>query len=514
MANDNIFSTVMNGAGDWFAKKLASYMQDAIGREGNILARYYSGDQRPALEVKYDKKTGKYIDDNIMQNFVGLAIDRSVSRLYQGGVDFEPPKLTTPTKDENGMMVEVSSMQDKYLDRVWDLNKKEILLYQVGLFGAVHGTCYIKIRPNAKRDPYSGKLFPALVAINPRSIRIKTDAEDMDDVEQYKIEYTCHEERDGRNVEVTHTEITKHAKPEQGEMVEGEQPDTWVIEHYEKVGNMQTVLIDSIAWEYDFPPIIHWKNLPSLESCYGSSEVDDVINVQDKSNFVVSNTAKIIKFHAHPQTIITGSSAKSAEPVDTSASTMLAFPNADTKAYNLEMQSDLVSSREFANDLRQSIMDTAREVDPASITSRLGALTNFGIRVIYSDALQKNDTKRQLYGDAFLELNRRLLVLAGWTGEASNPGSVSWGDPLPTNIMEDAQADKIILEMGLVDKETLYSRYENRYGVDWETVQANLIKEQEAANATNANIGATILRNFGQGIGTPQTNETIKAPNL
>ena len=26
MANDNIFSTVMNGAGDWFAKKLASYM--------------------------------------------------------------------------------------------------------------------------------------------------------------------------------------------------------------------------------------------------------------------------------------------------------------------------------------------------------------------------------------------------------------------------------------------------------------------------------------------------------
>jgi hypothetical protein len=468
----NIFVNWLNNTGDWFAAKLATYLNDQMGMAGGTLTDYYNGDHRPQLKRVEGKQ-----DDNIMQNFIGLAVDRSVSRLFQGGVDFELP--------------DGSTAQDEYLNRVWDLNKKEIILYQVGLFGAVHGTCYMKIQPNELEDPYKpGKFYPKLTPINPRTIRIKTHPEDMNMVREYVIQYACKEERDGRVVDVIHKEVTKR-----NEVATESVAVTWTVEHWEQVGGAQMVMIDSILWDYDFPPIIHWKNLPSLETCYGDSEIDDVINVQDKSNFVTSNTGKIIKFHAHPHTIVTGSSAKSAEPIDTGPSAMTAFPSAEAKVFNLEMQSDLESSRAFGKDLRQSIFDIAREVDITSIHDKLGALTNFALRVLYSDALQKNDTKRQLYGDALLELNRRLLVLANYTGEQSNPGTIAWGEALPSNILEEMQTDQMALDMGVVDKETVFKRYEQRYGVEWETVQANIQKQQPTEREMKDEIMSDLQRN-------------------
>lgn len=148
------------------------------------------------------------------------------------------------------------------------------------------------------------------------------------------------------------------------------------------------------------------------------------------------------------------------------------------------------------------------------MSDKLGALTNFGLRVLYSDALEKNDTKRQLYGDAFKELNRRLLVLNGWEGEMSRPGDVVWGEAMTINILEELQADQIALELGVIDKETVIKRYQMRYGVDYETVLANIEQEKSAANANSANIGAQILRNFNQGVQqNPMVNNGAQPAN-
>jgi hypothetical protein len=43
--------------------------------------------------------------------------------------------------------------------------------------------------------------------------------------------------------------------------------------------------------------------------------------------------------------------------------------------------------------------------------------------------------------------------------------------------------------------------------VDYDTVQANLKKQQAEANANNSNIGAEILRRFNQGQGVPETQK-------
>jgi hypothetical protein len=481
----NLFINMMNNAGDWLAGKIAPHINDALGVQGSILSRYYMGDHRKQLKVKAGAQ-----DENIIINFVGLAVDRSVSRLFRGGIQFQLP--------------EGAEEQQEYLDNVWDLNKKEILLYQVALHGAVYGTPYFKISPDAIIDPYTEKPYPRLIAIDPEIVRIKVSPQDMNEIEEYKIEYTCLEHRNGREVDVSHRELIRHADNEvedEAGVRYTEQSETWQIEEYEQVGGGQWQLVMLTEWPYNFPPIIHWKNLPSLKTVYGDSDIDDAINVQDKSNFVVSNTGKIIKFHAHPETIGTGFSVKDMQNLEAAVGSFHAIPNPDAKVFNLEMQSDLASSRAFALDLRQSIFDISREVDISSMADKLGQLTNFGLQVLWSDAIDKNNTKRQLFGDALLELNRRLLVLAGFEGEESRPGTIQWSNPLPVNIMEEMTADEKAISMAIVDKETVANRYFERYGKSYDDIKAAIAKQKTEDNQGNSNIGAMILRNFSQGQG-------------
>jgi hypothetical protein len=471
------------------AEALAPKISDKMGREQSILATYYVGNHRPQLKPKENPKTGAITDDNVIMNFTGLAVDRSVSRLFRGGIDFNLP--------------DGAEAQEEYIERVWDLNKKEIILYQAGLHGAVYGTTYFKIAPDGITDPYTGDVYPRLIPIDPEIIRIITDPQDMNVVAKYHIEYKVKiQEAEFVVKEVAYREITER------------RGNGWVITYEKQEGQSskwQKYMPDTV-WDYDFPPILHWKNLPSLKSCYGDSEIDDIINVQDKANFTYSNTGKIIEYHAHPKTIVTGISASSIVTLDTGPTAMHVFSTPDAKAYNLEMDSDLASSRNFGNDLRQAIFDISREVDISSMADKLGALTNFGLRVLWSDAMDKNDTKRSLYGDALLELNRRLLVLAGWTGEASDPGEIQWGEAMITNPMEEMQVDQLALDMGLVDKETVYDRYKARYGKSWEDIQAALAEEAANANQNNSDIGSIILRNFNNGMGGGEQGPTGGAP--
>lgn len=454
------------------AGRIASQINlDERGKMQTVLYNYYSGKHRPQLKTEIGKQ-----DDNIYQNWVGLAVDRSVSRLFRGGITFVTPKG--------------AEQQQQYLDYVWDANKKEIVLFQLGLHGAVDGNAYAKISPNGLIDPYTNQPIPRLIAIDPDVIRVVTNPHDMNMVMQYVIDYQVkgdhyreYTRRAGFQQYAPDMQMGVALPQDDATLVDNEY---WIVEQWEKHGSAPWQLESSIIWEYNFPPIHHWKNLPSLKSCYGTSDIEDIIGVQDKSNFTVSNTGKIIKYHAHPQTVGTGFSAKQLEKIDGAVGAFHAVSNPDAKVYNLEMNSDLASSRAFANDIRQSIFDLAREIDITSVADKLGALTNFGLRVLWGDAMDKNDTKRQLYGDAIIEINRRLLLLAGYSTEASNPGTVRWGEAMPINEMEELNADSLALSMGIVDKQTLAEKWSKRYGKTWDEIQANNAQAQ-ASSGNNVN---------------------------
>jgi hypothetical protein len=435
----NVFTTAMDNLGNWIAGKIAGYINDPLDKRYGLLEDYYNGDHRRTLKVEQGKR-----DDNVLLNYVGLAVDRSTSRLFSGGVQFQLP--------------EGAEAQQEYIDKVWDLNKREILLFQAGLYGAVFGTPALKIVPDDITDKYTGKLYPRLVCVYPRYLRIKTDPQNMDKVLEYQIAYSV----TSNGLTVEYREIMRSEN------------ETWVVEYYEKRGMAMEQLVNVVNWDYDFPPVLHWKNLPSMNNVLGDSEIDDAILTNDHVNFTVSNMSKIIKYHAAPKGTIFGVNADQVTAVDSAVGNMLVIPNKDAKMQMIEMESDLASSRNLAQDLQSAVFAQAREVDISMMADKLGALTNFGLRVLYTDALQKNNTKRQLYGDAIKEINRRLLVLANWTMEQSDPGEVVWGSDMPLNFMEEITADKLAIEMGIVDPQTVAMRsiYVDRYGADWETIQA------------------------------------------
>ncbi len=475
----NLFTTMGNrigqALGGWLSPFIAggnpAYDRppEDLARRYALLRDYYNGDHRPQLKTQVEGQ-----DDNVTENWIGNIEDKAIARMLRGGVQFNLP--------------EGNKQQQAYIDKVWDLNKKEIILYQYRLHGGVYGTPYWKICPDELADPITDELYPRLIPLDPEIVRIKPNPQDSNEVESYVIEYITKITNDAGKVEITaHREITRRAKEgetyntEYGEAV-AMLNDTWVIEEWEQsaiYGNQWT-LISTTPWGYNFPPILHQKNLPSLRNCYGDSDIDDVVNLQDKNNFTVSNLMKIIKFFAAPITFIFGISAKAMKEnkLDSAVGSLYAIPSENAKAMNLEMSSDLASSRNVSQDTKAAIYEISREVSTDSIGDKLGQLTNFGLRVLYTDALDKTDTQRQLYGDALKELNRRLLVLHNWTGPLSDPGKITWGDALIVNAKEEMETDKLALDMGAIDKETIIKRWQSRYGVDWEDVVKSIAKQK------------------------------------
>jgi hypothetical protein len=129
------------------------------------------------------------------------------------------------------------------------------------------------------------------------------------------------------------------------------------------------------------------------------------------------------------------------------------------------------------------------------MADKLGALTNFGLRVLFMDALAKLHTKQELYGDALLELNRRLLVIGGFAN--TDPGAIIWPEVLPVNEAEQVQAITSDLTNELVSKQTASTVR----GYDWEQEQERIKADKAEAQATLAQSMLEAQRRFNAGQG-------------
>lgn len=436
---DNVRAKVL----DWIMSGLSASYRDRVDF---IMDRreYRMGIQRKFIRVRPNQQ-----DDNLIVNFVGLVVDRSISMLIGAGVDFEYGE------DEQAQ---------EFIDAVWEANKKPILLYRTALFGAEAGTCFVKIMP--VEGGYR------LIPIDSSFVEMDANPDDGEQVTRYTIQYKTVDEN-GR--EMARKEIT--------ELTEA----GWLVSLYvssQATGGKWLLEGDPQAWEWDFPPIVHWQNLPNTDALWGIPDItSDVMALQDRINFIASNISKVIRLYAHPARWgkMLGASSK----IEIGPDEMPSFGSPDAVINQMEQLGDLAGSSNFLLTLRQSLMDITRTVDISSMADKIGALTNFGLHVLYQDALAKLDTKRALYGDALQEINQRLLILAGMEPVECE---IVWGDALPENEPEEVTALQADLGMGLVDKQTA----SEMRGYDWETVQERLAQEQQAGD----NIGAAILRAF------------------
>ncbi len=414
---------------------------------------YYEGRHPKPLVVKNGQ-----VDDNVIVNLARPVVDKGIALLFGKEVTWQIDEDATA---DNGA--------ETFLKQVWAANDKMTLLQEVAQNGALSGLAAIKVvpRPGDAQRPYR------LINLDPSNLTIECEDEDIDEVRCYRIQYTCVDEQGSELVKRQEWRPVREAN---GNVA------SWVGQDYEARGANKDfeAVGEPIVWAYALPPIAHCKNLPCANSVWGYGDLEDV-RLNDAINLIASTTRKILRLHAHPITI-----AKNIQGglLSRDAGAFWEIPNPDGDISNLEMQTDLASSREFYYLLRMAFYAQGRMPDVSQVDN-LGALTNFGLRVLFADALERTATKRNTYGGLIVRLNR-LLCLLGGKGENVTT-TLSWDDPLPTNATEQAQEVTQKQSTGLVSDETLTGEL----GYDYQAEQTRLSAERTKRKAQAPGVGTT-----------------------
>jgi hypothetical protein len=435
------------------------------------LRSYYDGYHKQQLRVK----PGKF-DDNLTVNLCGLIVDKSVSALVGDPADGQGLSWSFPS--DTG---ETSTPAITWLDEQWAHNKQAIFLHKNALVGAESGIPCIKLVPDG-----AGNI--RLVNVNPLLLDIETMPQDAETVAEYTIRYIVNE--DGK--EVAYREETEPNDPNN--------PTAWTIETKRQIGGKRWELVNPpVLWPYPFPPLLHWQNLPCTDSPYGRSDIESILPIQDRYNFLVSNISKIIRLFAHPNRYGKNISAQMDGGEFKMGPDEMPIFTGDGDIIQMPPVGDLPGAMLFLDSLRESMFVLSREVDTQSLKDKVGAISNFVMRVLYHDMLDKLGTKRMLYGDTYIELNKRMLVLGGYEGEEC---TIQWPDPLPVNETEEVAGLQADMNMGLVSIQTA----QERRGYDPEQEQERMDSEKQSS--TNA--GGLILSEFFKNNNTPRTQPAEK----
>lgn len=462
----SLLDRVKNDIANWLLPdELFNYAQRRRLEQMAQYHDYVEGAHRKTLKVK----TGKP-DDNIALNLVKTVVDDSVAMLFGQEIHGNNKQVEFILENEK---------QNEFIQEVWDKNGGPELLFEIGDFGATYGTCYLKIIPN-----YYGDDLHRIVNLDPFLMRIKTNPDDIGEVWQYIIKYNVLQDINGRSETIEKKEITKAT-----EITDLGRPIAWKIEYWERSSktNKRWVKVDEEnEWEYEFPPIIHWKNLVRAGSSYGRSDLSgNTIALQDRVNFIASNVSKIIRNHAHPKTWGKGTLSDPTQH-QWGMDDMLLFPDVEAMVENLEMKSDLKASADFTKDMREVFFNITRTTDIDGLQDKIGYITNFALRVFYSDSLKKLAEKRMLYGRALNELNKRLLEISGYNDPQDTV--ISWPEPLPVDQKHQAETLRTDMEMEIASKETVA---EER-GYDWKKEKEKLEEERKE----EGDLGTFLVDNF------------------
>lgn len=450
-----LFDGVLNSIAD----RVASRIIGDAGKPIALARDYRQGAQKRQLLVKPNQ-----FDDNIVLNFAGLIANRVVSQTIGQGVelDFEGDDKT-------------ETEQEKWVKACLDANKQEILFHRAVLSATEAGTGYFDLSGGSVFA--NGIEYPRITLLDPAFVTMESLPEDFEVVIKYTVQYKF-TDFDGKE-RARKREVIKNVDGAGWEIVDSIASDAW---------GARWEVVDRTPWKFDFAPIIHWQNLPTIDSTYGEPDINaDLIRLQDRVNFVASNLSKIIRLYAHPMRYAVG--FQTADKLDVGPDQLIKLTGADSDIRQLEQLGDLAGSMEYLRMLRQAMFDRARVVDIDSMQDKLGALTNFGLKVLYQDNLNLIATKRELFGDAIEELVIRLQVIGNIADPL--PADCVWPDFLPENDAEISAAYQSDLNMGVVSKETI----SGLRGYDWEQEQERISNDA----AQTDNVGAAILRNFENG---------------
>jgi len=184
---------------------------------------------------------------------------------------------------------------------------------------------------------------------------------------------------------------------------------------------------------------------------------------------LLSNVNRIIRFHAHPRTIAIGVEPDSIQETAVEQFWTIAATPEQVNIFNLEMESDLGSAFAFFQTIKEAFWTIGREADPATFKEKIGNVTNFGLRVLFLDALNKLGQKRETYGKALVTLIERILALSGHEDLTVVP---KWCDSLPSDPREAVETMMLEIDSGILSRETAARERGRNWQLERERIKA------------------------------------------
>src|SRR5512139_639620 len=190
----------------FFRSRIVSWLEGGTNaaftdRSLSMVARR---DYRLGAQRRYLRKTREGYDDNVIGNFLGLALDRSISLLFGKDVEFEWPE-------------EAPENIVDFIEGIWEENNKPILLHKLAMYGGEDGTVFVKLITDA------GKVNGwRIIAQDPIFKDIITDPDDDERIIAYITQYKT-TDLDGNEVARRETvAIASYIDPESN-------ADNWII---------------------------------------------------------------------------------------------------------------------------------------------------------------------------------------------------------------------------------------------------------------------------------------------
>jgi hypothetical protein len=406
----NILASLWNKSENAVERQIAEALSmEEIARLRQFKAaweRYYGRFPKP-LKVKSGQA-----DDNIIVNLARVIVDKGISFLFGQDIDFE--------LDETRQ-----TLEEQWLQECWNANKKMTFLQKLALNGGVCGHVFVKI--------VAGSPYPRLILLDPATVLPIWDPHDIERVLRYRIQYPATDPQTGKPITIR-------------QWIELDGAVWRITDQVSRADSTQWVTTAENTWPYPWPPIVDCQNLPNPNEYWGLPDLgEDLLQLNEGINFVLSNLARIIRFHAHPKTWGRGFTA---QQLSIAVDETIVLPSPDAELRNLEMLNDLSSSIAFYERLREALHEVARV--PEVATGRMenvGQLSGVALSILYQPLIEKTETKRRTYGDLLVELNRRMLALGGF-GE-DNITVLHWPELLPGDVLQERQAALLDHQLGV-----------------------------------------------------------------
>jgi hypothetical protein len=362
-------------------------------------------------------------DDNVALNYAETIVDKGVAFLF--GDDL---KISAAGEADSSEAKAAAA----YLEEVWPEDVRSEDLIELGTNGGIFGHVWAKISITDG--------VPMVVVGDPECYTAEWAPDNYKMVLRFLNTY---------RTTVAGQPVLRR------ENTYRDNANAWRIDLEQRTADQASwTLIDSYPWPFPFAPVVQCKNLPTPNQFFGKPDLSKhVLALNYYINRVNSLINRIVRSHAAPKPIATG---QRKVEMEMGTDSMLFLPNENAKIQLLEMQGDLEQARNFRKDLREALAEVTHvpEVTTGK-TDNLGTLSGRAMRILYGPLVDQTKKKRRLYGRLVKELVGNLLVIGGKAaaeptalGGQKVPVTLTWGEPLPADELEQAQVAVLKKQFG------------------------------------------------------------------